>query len=274
MSADTIDILLATYNGANFLEDQLKSIVAQTHTDWNLLISDDGSTDSTRQIIDQFIQQHSTKARYINQKAKGNASENFLGILEHSKSNYIAFCDQDDLWEPTKLEKSITLLKHLEKSDRKALVFSDMHVVSEKLEVIDQSFLQRQRLNPAWSNEKYKVFAQSIAAGCTMLFTRALVEDLYPIDSNIFQHDHWIMIHAASNGKIGYLDAKTVHYRQHDFNAVGANRLSTMYYAQKTVTIATLWKRWSYIKHCFGDEVKRWKIAQEKLTINLNRFIN
>src|SRR5829696_7008565 len=96
---ETTDILLATFNGARFLPEQLASIEAQTHGGWRLIVRDDGSDDGTRSIIEAFAERHGERVRFLRDgRSQLGACGNFAALLEASDAPYFMFCDQDDVW--------------------------------------------------------------------------------------------------------------------------------------------------------------------------------
>src|SRR5262245_40587271 len=111
----TIDILLATYNGAAYLAEQLDSIEAQTHPNWRLIARDDGSTDGTLAVIETFRARHSEKVVVLRDE-DGNIGlvQNFSRLMEASTAPYAAFCDQDDVWLPEKLSLCLERMRDLE----------------------------------------------------------------------------------------------------------------------------------------------------------------
>ena len=126
-------ILLATYNGAEFLEEQLQSIMNQTYTNWEILARDDGSTDETMEILQRFQQAHPGKINIIedNDGSLG-AHGNFIRLMEESTADIICFADQDDVWHKSKMEQSISYLKTMHDKhgpDTPALVHHDMAVI-------------------------------------------------------------------------------------------------------------------------------------------------
>ncbi|MER3478802.1 MAG: glycosyltransferase family 2 protein, partial [Leptolyngbya sp. ERB_1_2] len=108
MSKPNVDILLATYNGADFLGEQLDSLLRQTYRDWQLLIRDDGSEDQTLNIIESYITSRSRQIYLFkdNHRALG-AVGNFAKLIKYSQAEYTLFCDQDDVWLKEKLELSL-----------------------------------------------------------------------------------------------------------------------------------------------------------------------
>ena len=100
-SPNRIAILMATYNGAKYLREQIDSLLAQTCQDWHLFIHDDGSSDDTMSIVNQYIETHPDKITILDYPSQGGACKNFLSMLEQVDSSYYTFCDQDDVWLPS-----------------------------------------------------------------------------------------------------------------------------------------------------------------------------
>src|SRR5262245_27039344 len=124
----TIDILLATYNGATYLEEQLASIEAQTHPNWRLISRDDRSADGTPDILARFQNLHPDNVTILRDD-DGNLGlvQNFSRLMETSTSPYAAFCDQDDVWMPEKLSLCLERMRDLEAKhgpDKPLLVFT------------------------------------------------------------------------------------------------------------------------------------------------------
>lgn len=105
-----IAILMATYNGEKFLREQIDSIIKQTNNNWTLYIHDDGSTDSTLSIVQQYCREHENII-FLEDEVKGRgAAQSFFYMLESIDSLYYMFCDQDDYWQPDKVEVSYSQL--------------------------------------------------------------------------------------------------------------------------------------------------------------------
>jgi len=112
-----IDILLSTYNGEQYLRNQIESIINQTYKNWRLLIRDDGSQDKTIEILEYYLRKHKDKIVLIEDGQKHlGASKSFFRLLGYSDAKYIMFCDQDDVWLPYKIEKTYNKMKELEKN--------------------------------------------------------------------------------------------------------------------------------------------------------------
>ncbi len=222
---DQVDILLSTYNGFPYLADFLQSIRSQTFGAWNLIVRDDGSSDQSVDFLDDF------KGCYIN-RVEISIGKNNLGIINSlneiyklSKSPYVLFADQDDVWCEQKIELSLEKIKVFERElgkDVPIVVFSDMEVTNEKLDLISPSFLSYMSLNPDWSQQLKNLLIQNVASGCSMMMNRALFEKAFPIPSNAIMHDWWVMLVASAFGEIVYLNEATLKYRQHSNNTIGA----------------------------------------------------
>ncbi len=229
-----IAILLATYNGKDYLKQQLKSLFDQTFSEFRLVIHDDGSSDGTAEIIDEYRNRYPDKVEVFYGNQCGGPKENFLWMLERVEADYYLLCDQDDVWFPEKMERSIEALINAENElhmvnvhdDSPVCVFTDMQVVDEDLNNISNSFIRYIGRSP--KNTAYtQIIIDNPAAGCTMCFNRRLrdlVVDLIPrIDlDNIPMHDALILEIASIMGKVVAIDEPLAYYRQTGHNAMGA----------------------------------------------------
>ena len=130
-----VDILLATYNGEQYLKEQLDSILAQSYNEFRLLISDDASTDDTVRILKEY-EEKDTRITVFFQKENSGVIKNFEFLLERVENEYYMFSDQDDIWKEDKIEKSI---KKIEETDS-SLVYTDLEVVDSDLNVTYKSY--------------------------------------------------------------------------------------------------------------------------------------
>ena len=141
-----VTILMATYNGEKYLCEQLNSILKQTHTNWRLVISDDGSTDATLSILQKYQSEFTDKITLLPADCRfGSAKGNFLHLLKQSPPGYAMFCDQDDIWDNDKIEKTLAALKQMETDAARncpLLVFTDLCVVNADLQPIATSFMR------------------------------------------------------------------------------------------------------------------------------------
>lgn len=217
-----VDILLATYNGELYIRELLESLISQTYKDINVIISDDGSTDSTVDIIDEYKNVYDF-INLVNINKQGGVVKNFNKALSFSKSNYIMFCDQDDVWFPEKIERSLNAIVSYEKEQPGVgvLIFTDLELVDEKLSTLNNSFYLSSKLNPEYNLDYRYLHWRSTVYGCTCIFNKALIKISDRVPTDFPMHDHYYALLAATYGLIGYLDEPTIYYRQHKKNVVG-----------------------------------------------------
>ena len=222
---EKINILMATYNGRRYVAKQVESILNQTYKDFRLIISDDGSTDSTVKILQEYEEKDSRVEVYSQQKNQGVIS-NFEFLVNKVRSELFMFSDQDDIWEPDKIEKT---LKKMEEDDLD-LVYTDLEVVDSKLNQIAPSYWDLKGLG--YRIRKYNnfesLYLNNFVTGCTMLVKSKWINEFmpFPKNSKYILHDYWISLIISQKGKIGYLDESTIKYRQHNNNRVGSKTKS------------------------------------------------
>lgn len=226
MNNDTIDILLPTYNGEKYLKEQLDSILNQTYKNIRLIISDDCSKDSTPEILEEYRKKDERIELYL-QKENIGVVKGIEFLLKKVKSNYYMLADQDDVWLPIKVEKSIETLT----KQNADLVFGDLEVVDQNLKTIYPSFGDFMMLNRKINKyiDSYKVnYLYNCVTGCTVLSKKEFIEKILPIptESKYLIHDHWIGLIVALNGKLAYMPEKYIKYRQHGDNQVGTDKIS------------------------------------------------
>lgn len=261
---DTIAILLSTYNGEQYLEEQIDSILIQDYKNWILYIRDDGSNDGTVDIIKQYVVKH-TNIQYVEDDLKRGAAAGFLHLLKKIESKYYMFCDQDDVWFSSKISSLYNLLKNSETNlQTPILVFSDSEVVDQNLNPIQNSFWGYNKIHPKFLflNKNFiNVFNST--AGCTMLFNNSVKELIDFKKKNIIMHDWYIMILALKYGKIQYLDYALMLYRQHGNNVIGAKKIGVSSYFNKL----------KKIKETVGLQIDTFKFVKQFTNINFLNFM-
>lgn len=212
---ELISIAMATYNGENYLAEQLDSILNQTHTNIEIVIVDDCSKDTTIEIIKFYKQKYPCIKLYHNEKNNG-VVRSFEKAINLCSGDYIALSDQDDVWFPYKLEE---LLNNI---GNNLLIHSDAILVDEKMNVITKSHFDCVKERSKLTYVDYLI--SNNVTGCTMMFSRKLAELAMPIPNEFYIHDHYLAIVASFYGTIKLLDEPLVYYRQHGLNSIGAAR--------------------------------------------------
>lgn len=216
----SVAILLTTYNGSKFLKEQLQSIIEQTHTRWTLYVSDDGSSDGTLQIIKSYQAMLGRERIRLFHGPKRGFAQNFLSLIRNPDvcGDYFAFSDQDDIWFPDKLERSLAQIPQVESGP--ALYCSRTSLIDETGDFIGYS-PQFSRA-PSFQN----ALVQSLAGANTMLLNRSARELLarIPRTASIVSHDWLCYLLVSGCGGLVCFDAEpTLDYRQHSDNLMGAN---------------------------------------------------
>ena len=230
---NTIRILVAAYNGSAYLRPLLDSLLVQDDQDYDIVVSDDGSTDDTPQILADYAAQYPEKIRFYRSGHRfGSSQLHFFHLMSvFQDAPYLMFCDQDDVWHPDKVRLTRAAMERLAANGAPALVHTDLRVVDRELQEIAPSFLRFSGLNGrrvALSD----LLVQNVVTGCTMMINRSLARLCCsaPPRKEMRMHDWWLALLAASCGKIGFLNEATIDYRQHGNNVVGAKNVKSPAY--------------------------------------------
>lgn len=207
-------ILLSTYNGEKYLQQQIDSLYAQINVDVRIFVRDDGSNDQTIAIL-----KSNENACFSWYRGSGNIgpAKSFMELIKLApECDYYAFCDQDDYWKPEKLSKAISLLKNTP-DDKSAFYYSNVNVTDENLNVLSTS-----DINVQYSNLKH-VMMHNSAIGCTVVFNNKLRSTILEYNPEyIYMHDWWLyQVCLVTNGIVIFDHNSYILYRQHDSNAVG-----------------------------------------------------
>lgn len=214
-----ISVCMATYNGADHLEEQLRSILCQISIEDEIIISDDGSTDDTLSIIKSF---NDDRIKVLNHKKEPNnkskhqlVTSNFENALKNAKNEYIFLADQDDIW---KANKVIVSLPYLQTYD---VVYSNYEVIDDVNRLLKKNFYNDDPVS-------FSVIQNVITMpfhGCCMAFKRSVLKNALPFPPALPVHDNWIgILHSIQNRKkIKYIEEPLVFYRQHHNNVSGVS---------------------------------------------------
>ena len=217
-----VTILLAVYNGEKYLKEQIESLLNQTVNDIKIVIRDDGSSDNSVGIINDFYTRFPDKISVITGEPTGSAKQNFAVLLSSCDDDYIMFCDQDDVWYPDKVEKTLSVMKRVESGnkDLPVLIHTNLAVVDHELNLISDSFFDFQKL--CFEMPLSQLLVQNNVTGCTVMMNRALKNKCGDIPSECIMHDWWLSLVATAFGRVECIKEATMRYRQHSGNQVGA----------------------------------------------------
>lgn len=218
-----ISVCMATYNGERFIKEQIDSILPQLSQDDELIVSDDGSTDRTLEIIASYKDE---RIKVFHHQKTGNkyyptlkvcySTNNFENALKQAKGDYIFLCDQDDIWEKNKVEESLELLKKYD------YVIHNFSVIDEKGNVIKSKFYTKPSL-------RFKIPSDVIRPnfwGCCSCFNRKILEKSLPFPDKICLHDFWIGLVAEKIGQCFWNDSCLIRHRISDQNTSSGGRKS------------------------------------------------
>jgi len=212
-----ISVCMATYNGEKYIKEQLDSIIKQLNDDDEIVISDDGSTDKTISIINNYNDSRIKIYHHVKKKQKfkfGYVSKNFENALRNAKGDFIFLADQDDIWLGDKVEKQTLALQNAD------LVLSDCKIVDESLKVIVTSKFNLENVKIGFLKNIYK----SGYLGCCMAFRKNTLEYILPFPKNV-PHDLWIGLIANYKGKFNLQNNQLLLYRRHSNNISATNPL-------------------------------------------------
>ena len=235
-------VLMSAYNGERYIREQLDSILEQSlckDPAWSveIMVRDDGSSDSTRDILSEYESKNAITVLYG--ENKGVIASFFTLIQEASKgADYVALADQDDVWMPDKMETAVSMLEARlaqgntgnagmpkrgggQLAEKKPLLYCGAcQAVDENLKPIDTAFLTGQK-RPGFGN----ALVENICTGCTAVFNQALAEILRKeVPEYTVMHDWWIYLCASCFGEVVYDSVPHIYYRQHGDNTVGVNK--------------------------------------------------
>lgn len=221
MIEKNISILLSTYNGSPYLKEQIDSLLTQTNQDFAIWVRDDGSTDSTKQIISEYKSLYSQKFNLVDWDVNENLGfgDSFLRLLEIAEGDLFLFCDQDDIWFPNKLDTILEFYKDQPDKTKPMLIHSDMSYLSDSV-FCDVGFFKRTNYIASHMN---RILFRGFLPGCTMAFNRS-VKDICQRIKYKSSHDFLVYFVAKTYGQVYIIKEKLIRYRLHNRNTVGIGK--------------------------------------------------
>ena len=218
-----ISVALCTCNGELYLQELLESLAGQDYTPFELVVSDDKSTDSTRQILDAFAATAPFAVRVQGNAENLGVVKNFERALLLCSGDYMALCDQDDVWLPDKLARLAERVQSCGGGKGgPGLAYCDMELVEDDLRRTGRSYLDDQGLAVQQEEPYRTLLVQNYIPGCTMLFSADLLTYALPFPDDTVMHDWWLALLAALTGNVCSDPSRSVLYRQHGDNQLGS----------------------------------------------------
>lgn len=219
-----VSVLLAAYNGAAFIREQMDSILSQTVEDVKIVFSDDGSSDGTLEILKEYERRFPDRVRGLYGEATGSPQGNFFRLLTSVTDDYVMLCDQDDVWLPDKVEATLKEMKRMEARygvKTPVLVHTDLAVTDKEGKILHPSMARYQKI--AVSDNRFSHYlVENNITGNTVMLNKAFGKLFHCIPLECAMHDWWLGLLASCFGRIAYLDRPLVRYRQHGGNQLGA----------------------------------------------------
>lgn len=224
-----LSVVLCTYNGAAYLQQQLASLLSQSRRPDEIVIGDDGSTDTSWAMLQAFAEEAGTLGIhvYLTRHAVNlGYVENFSAMLQHATGDLVFLCDQDDIWRADKLD---VMTNCFLQDPSLVLLHSDARLVDEGgsslqhglFEHLELSEAERQRVRDGAAFDVN--LRRNIVTGATAAMRRVVVEKALPVGKG-WVHDAWLGIIASALGRVDFLDAPLIDYRQHDNNQIGIRK--------------------------------------------------
>lgn len=201
-----ISVALASYNGEKYIKNQIESILINLSSSDELIISDDGSTDNTINIIKEF---NDSRILIVDGPRNGIV-QNFENAISYCNGDYVFLSDQDDIWEPNKVQVVCDCFKR----NNYILIQHDASIIGSDNEVLWNSFFEKRKVKTGI----VKNLIKNSYHGCCIAFDRKLIKEILPMPQYIYLHDEWIGLVAELNGKTFFLREKLMRYRRHSEN--------------------------------------------------------
>lgn len=255
----SLSVVLCTFNGARYLPALLGSLAAQHELPDELIVSDDGSTDDTCRLIADFAQHAPFSVKRLHHEIRSGAAAHFVATARHARSQWIAFCDQDDIWHPHKLAAMRAASKQHPVS---SAVFCNARLVDSRGQASGQTLWKHVRYTPAEqkrldTGHAWEVLVKHpVVCGAGLMIHARVRDHLSPIPDD-WMHDAWAALIAAGIGPVIGISAPLFDYRQHDNNLIGASRKSLR---QQWETFQTFDRR-DYLQ----SECARWEALAKRL---------
>lgn len=223
MDIDKISVVICTYNGSKYIQQQLNSIIKQSRTVDEIIVGDDASTDNTLEIVRNLLAKSKIPYFILEHKENVGVTKNFIECMKKCSGDIIITSDQDDIWYDNKVS---TIINSMEKSES-VLVFSDADLVDGTGARLGVSLWETLSVDKNEIEKNYfdKILKGNIVTGATMAFRTFMIHQIEDVPDGHL-HDEWIALNAIRFGNITPIESPLIAYRQHDNNVVGAKKES------------------------------------------------
>ena len=265
-----LSIAMCTFNGEKYLREQLASLAAQSRRPDELIVCDDGSTDDTTAIIEQFKKGAPFPVSLQINSTNLGSTKNFEQAVRMCTGDLIFFCDQDDVWQPEKLQR---LEEEFQNHKSSGLLFSDGDVVDGELQSLGRSVWELIRFGPAEQRQVRRGLAfdvlldHNVATGAALGFRAEFRELMVPFPDDLTHdgapvlHDWWAALMVAAVADVSFIDERLFKYRQHSGQQLGVlSALETT--AQTEEGVAAAASR----RNEYDDEIHYLKTVRQRLT--------
>ncbi len=216
MTKPPISVVLCTYNGALFIEEQLASIIGQTYGVGEIIVVDDASSDHTYAILERAAARDMRISLFQNNSNIG-FSANFEKAMKMANHDFIAIADQDDIWHLHKIEKMMTAFK----PDAAAIYCDSVHFSK----TVPTDPVSNKKNRRVFGAEVRKLAMYNTVSGHALIIRKSILAHALPIPSNIY-YDWWLALQVAANGGLQFLDEILVYQRVHDHNVTISKNVS------------------------------------------------
>lgn len=228
----TSTVVLATFNGARFIGEQLQSILGNSILPDELLVVDDGSIDGTLDLVEELLRDRHDQIQIRIEKntSRLGASRTFIKGARLATSDVIFFCDQDDVWSPEKISRSLSKLE----SSGADMVHCDGEITDEKLQPTGRTIFSTRKhdISIGAKRPMLQVVINPDVKGCTMALRRSFVQEVLAVEGpqpwDKWGHDHWLALFAFGTGKVAVIKEKLLFHRFHGSNTSGATAFDPM----------------------------------------------
>lgn len=205
---EKVSVAMATFNGEKYIKEQIETILVNLKANDELVISDDGSSDATLDIIKAF----NDDRIFVFTGPKSGVKKNFENAIRHCSGKYIFLCDQDDIWIDGKVERVLEAFT----DERVSVVVHNCTLINESGGKLLESYFEYRKSGPG----RIKNIMKNSYMGCCMAFNASIIkEKILPIPNDIEMHDQWIGLIAEKYGKSKFIKDVLILYRRHESNA-------------------------------------------------------